>query len=243
MTKKRFANISRVGGTLREMIAHGRVALVNRYYDFRHGTDTAAHLYLNDFQVPEEALEHAIWYAPIGESSLRQALSALPIDSSEYQFIDIGCGKGRALLTASEFPFSTITGVEFEPGLAAIARRNIENARIRHQQCHQLQVLTEDARDYAIPHAACIFFLYTPFTGELLKQVLRNIREAALSSAQPMVIMFLDDVVPGSLAPPVREYLAQWPGWEALPAPDTRDLGHLYALDWVIFRTQQEPRK
>ncbi len=55
-------------------------------------------------------------------SIMRRALSALgPVE--RYDFLDLGCGKGRALIVAAEFPFRAITGVELSPALAAIARR------------------------------------------------------------------------------------------------------------------------
>src|SRR5688572_15712537 len=39
--------------------------------------------------------------------------------------IDIGCGKGRAMLAMAHFPFKKIAGVEISPELANIARRNL----------------------------------------------------------------------------------------------------------------------
>jgi SAM-dependent methyltransferase len=45
-------------------------------------------------------------------------------------FLDLGCGKGRAVLTASLLPFGRITGVELSPHLANIARRNVATFRL-----------------------------------------------------------------------------------------------------------------
>src|SRR5579863_10298253 len=43
----------------------------------------------------------------------------------EFAFIDLGAGMGRAVLLASEMPFREVIGVELNPTLARIARRNL----------------------------------------------------------------------------------------------------------------------
>ena len=42
-----------------------------------------------------------------------------PHDIEEYTFLDVGAGKGRAMLTASQHPFRQVVGIELNPGLAA----------------------------------------------------------------------------------------------------------------------------
>jgi predicted RNA methylase len=44
----------------------------------------------------------------------------------ETTFVDIGSGKGRALIIAAEYAFKRIIGVEYSPSLATICRRNLE---------------------------------------------------------------------------------------------------------------------
>jgi len=51
-------------------------------------------------------------------------MQAMPIDLSKFTFIDLGAGKGRALLMASDYLFQKIIGVEFMPELHH-ARRKI----------------------------------------------------------------------------------------------------------------------
>ncbi len=53
-----------------------------------------------------------------------QIMQAMPIDLSKFTFIDLGAGKGRALLMASDYLFQKIIGVEFMPELHH-ARRKI----------------------------------------------------------------------------------------------------------------------
>ena len=45
-----------------------------------------------------------------------------PIEA--FTFVDVGAGMGRAVLLAAELPFKAVVGVELNPTLAGIARRN-----------------------------------------------------------------------------------------------------------------------
>jgi hypothetical protein len=54
-----------------------------------------------------------------------QLMQALPIDFTQFTFIDLGSGKGRVLLMASAYPFKRIIGVEFMPELHRVAQENI----------------------------------------------------------------------------------------------------------------------
>ena len=40
-------------------------------------------------------------------------------------FVDVGAGMGRAMLLAAELPFRAVIGVELNPALVRIARRNL----------------------------------------------------------------------------------------------------------------------
>ena len=43
----------------------------------------------------------------------------------DYSFVDLGCGKGRAVMMASEFRFRVVAGVELNAALAGIAEANV----------------------------------------------------------------------------------------------------------------------
>src|SRR6266487_940212 len=57
-------------------------------------------------------------YQPTVEEEFAQILRCLSgIDLSAFTFVDLGSGKGRALLIASMYPFARIVGVEVQPEL------------------------------------------------------------------------------------------------------------------------------
>ncbi len=64
-------------------------------------------------------------YQPTDAALFQEMMSSLPIAFSEFTFVDLGSGKGRTLLMASEYPFRRIVGVEILPELHRAAEKNI----------------------------------------------------------------------------------------------------------------------
>ena len=122
-------------------------------------------------------------YYGISPSSLRQALKLLPEPGDTYTFVDLGCGKGRALLVAAEGRFRRLTGVEISPELARIAQTNTaREPRIRIEQ--------GDAATFAFPDEPLVLFLYHPFLPPLLRKVLRNLQRDRADSAHPTFLLY-----------------------------------------------------
>ena len=64
--------------------------------------------------------EDATAYTPLGIFRPLKSIRALNVRAGDV-FLDLGCGKGRALALASLFPFTRIIGVELGASLAAHA--------------------------------------------------------------------------------------------------------------------------
>ena len=94
-------------------------------FDIEHGTDTSGFVAVADLdQLKHEAARaRSLPYAGSQPSIVRAVLATLqPLEL--FTFVDLGCGKGRPLLVASEYPFREIIGVELSASLAKIAQRN-----------------------------------------------------------------------------------------------------------------------
>ena len=87
-------------------------------------------------------------YMPTDPATFGEMMAALPIDFHQFTFIDIGSGKGRTLLMASEFPFRRILGVEILPELDRAARENIQAYKSPMQRCAKIESVCADARDF-----------------------------------------------------------------------------------------------
>lgn len=137
-------------------------------------------------------------YAAAQPGIIRKALIAIP-EPQQCRFLDLGCGKGRPLLVATEFGFPAITGVEVSPGLARIARRNAGILANAHPDRTRINIVTADATKYRLPAESLVIFLYNPFEGPLVARLLGNIEVSLLQSPRTLYIVYYNPVFAGIL--------------------------------------------
>ena len=79
---------------------------------------------------------------------------------------------GRAVLLASEFPFRSVVGVELNPTLARIARRNVTHWKAEGRACTSVRVVCRDAVEFKMPEGPCVVFMFNPFGAPVLRRLL-----------------------------------------------------------------------
>ncbi len=115
---------------------------------------------------------HITAYAGCQPSCLRAALSFLGDDIRGATFVDLGCGKGRAMIVASEYPFESIAGVEMSAGLCRIARRNMAQLQSRKKLGVAPDVVCGDALSFQFPPGALVVFQYHSFGPKVLTGIM-----------------------------------------------------------------------
>lgn len=157
-------------------------------FDEKYGTDTGGYLSPEDLVTGQkhDALNYG--YSAIAPSVFREAcrrwrdtLSAVAGRVEAYSFVDVGAGKGRALLLASELPFRRIIGVELNPDLAGIAQRNLARWRRVTRSKTSIRAVQEDTLNFRWPRPPLLVYLYNPFDCSLVARLAEKL--AALSSA------------------------------------------------------------
>ena len=129
-------------------------------------------------------------YQPTVEEEFAEIMRPLAgVDLTTFTFVDLGSGKGRALLMASMYPFARIVGVEVQPELDAIARRNIEVFARDGQLCRHIESLCADAREYDFPPENLVLYLFNPFPAYVLREVLEKLAVSA-NSARRIFILY-----------------------------------------------------
>jgi SAM-dependent methyltransferase len=158
-------------------------------FDLAHGTDTGI--------VPPgaESITNTLsglfmtFHLPISPSALTEAISRLPIAYEAFTFVDIGCGKGRALMVASAFPFRRLVGVEISPELCEIARANTA----RHPEwSERISVINQDAVQFNLPDGPLLIFLFRPFLGMILRRVLSGLERQLQRTPREMYLLYAD---------------------------------------------------
>lgn len=139
-------------------------------FDTRHGTDTSRIMPAWNFSVASANLRFAVRYQTVPEKDIIAAVRALDIDPTKFTFVDLGSGKGKALLVAASMGFNKVVGVEFVPKLTEIARSNLAKLRIRNATLVQ-----GDAAEFQFPTEPLVVYLYNPFGPPVMRHILRRL--------------------------------------------------------------------
>jgi SAM-dependent methyltransferase len=156
-------------------------------WDRRLGIHTRAHLNPRNYGI-KDASTHS--YTPTCYLEVKEALRHVRFVPGKDSFLDYGSGMGRVVILAATYPFRRSIGVEFCAEFNEVARRNAERAKPR-LACQNVELITADARDYAVPSDVTVIFLYSPFEADVLEKVLRNIRRSLEEAPRPMSVIYV----------------------------------------------------
>jgi hypothetical protein len=165
-------------------------------FDILHGTDTGQLIPGDELATGHRHDRHITAYHGAAPSLFRkvidrwQTFAQHPLEQTA--FIDIGAGKGRAMLLASEFPFRRITGIELHPALAAATRSNIE----RYQAANTtppMHIHEADVMSLRMPTGPCLLFLYNPFGLVLLDHFLTRLAKLFKDRPGQLDILYVND--------------------------------------------------
>jgi SAM-dependent methyltransferase len=129
-------------------------------------------------------------YQPTEPTLFREMLEALNIDFIQYTFIDLGSGKGRTLLMASEYPFQRVIGVELLPELNQQAQQNIREFQSTTRKCLSIESVCQDARTYVFPSGPILLYLFNPLSEAGLTQAIHNLEQSLQANHRPAVILY-----------------------------------------------------
>jgi len=163
------------------------IALRPHPFDLLHGTETGGFISGGDRAAVSLSACYTTVYLGIAPSALRAALTALPLEHRGFTFVDIGCGKGRALLVAAEFPFQQLVGLEIVPEFCEIARANVALIPEREKR---ISIVNEDAATFTYPEGPLILFLYFPFLTPVFRRVLANLDRQLRRSPRPAYLLY-----------------------------------------------------
>ncbi len=152
-----------------------------RRFDADLGVTTEALIFLGDLD-PEAIgpnIVHATHYEPTPVGELAPLLELVPIALAGTTFIDLGAGMGRALMLAARLPFRQAIGVEISPALCEVARENLAKLPRDGLRCRDLRIVRADAAAYRFPRGDLIVYLYNPFDGAVLADVLDRLARDA----------------------------------------------------------------
>ena len=108
----------------------------------------------------------------------------------DFTFIDLGSGKGRTLLMASDYPFCRIVGVELLPSLHQIAQQNLSQYKSDTQKCFALESICADATAFPFPNDPLVIYLFNPFPETGMRQVFANLEQSLREHPRPVYVLY-----------------------------------------------------
>lgn len=172
-----------------------RLALFTIYHEIRgenkYGLNTSRMNTLTHLAVTGNNLRHAEIYQGASYFLLEDVFSRLRTLHTSQSFIDMGCGKGRALVVAAYYGFTQITGVDFAADLGEEAARNCNKLLRRFPGIH-CRIICADAALYQFEDNMDTIYFFNPFNHIVMRQVLANILRSLEKRPRVLFVVYLN---------------------------------------------------
>jgi hypothetical protein len=167
-------------------------------FDLWHGVDTSGLIGGRHLSSGNTRDRHITAYLGTAPSAFldvlarwNESLSDGPYSSRDYVFIDVGCGKGRTVMLASDLPFRRVVGVELHPAVS-IARKNLIKWKASSHACDDIAVLHADALEFAFPESPTLLYAFNPFDLHATQLLLDRIQAVSLTRSAPIDFIYMN---------------------------------------------------
>ena len=99
--------------------------------------------------------------------------------------LDLGSGKGGAVITLRELPFEEIVGVEISPELVSIATDNVTRLRLRN-----IRFIQSDAAAFTDLDRFTHIYMYNPFPCGVVARVMDNVAASLASADREITLVY-----------------------------------------------------
>jgi SAM-dependent methyltransferase len=174
-------------------------------FDTEMGTQTGGIQKVADLTVVGENAKFGVDHIASDPMTIRAALARLSLSGGgaeslkKYTFIDLGSGKGRALILAALNNFRRVIGVEFAKELHEVAKEN--TARLSHI----IELVNADATTFEFPNEPLIVYMFNPFGSVIVRKVADNLLASWKANPRPIQVVYSNPV-----------HLSEFVGWQVI---------------------------
>ena len=129
-------------------------------------------------------------YQPTEPALFQAMMAGLEIEFNQFTFVDLGSGKGRTLLMASESGFRKIVGVEILPALHKITQDNLARYKSESWKCFTVEAVCGDATEFSFPAEPTVLYLFNPLPESGLKRVLARLDASLSADPRPVYVLY-----------------------------------------------------
>jgi 16S rRNA G966 N2-methylase RsmD len=159
----------------------------NDRFDALYGVCTAEPVRLSELSINAENWVFGQKYEAVPMHDFQELMNGLHISYNDYTFIDMGSGKGRAVLLAAMLPFGKVIGIEFSESLVDISRNNLKMVKQDVIICKNIQIICQDASLYNLSSESTVIFFNNPFRLNIFKKVIDKI---SISKGRLIIIYY-----------------------------------------------------
>ena len=168
----------------------------------KYGIDTTGADELKTLEKKGIDITHATIYMPASYDLLEELFEQVNIAIHQQpdpaqanhqggHFLDIGCGKGRALTVATHYGFLKLTGIDLSKELCNGAAKNLAVTKQKNPRI-DYSIINNDAFYFAIPADADCIFLFNPFDELIMSAVVQNICNSLHDHPRSLYIMYVN---------------------------------------------------
>lgn len=121
-------------------------------------------------------------YQGAGYLVLLRIFSEIMKETKEYSFVDIGCGKGRAVFVAEYSGYNKLYGIELDEELVKEAVNNKGLYPFKRKES-DINFIHANALEYTYKNEPTVYFLFNPFNENVLNKVVDRISNSSTSEA------------------------------------------------------------
>lgn len=173
-------------------------------FDEANGVRTSGLVAGRDLKSGHRHDRHATAYYGVAPSVFARLVArwrrtgpAAPLEQTT--FVDVGAGMGRAMLLAAEMPFRAVVGVELNPTLVRIARRNLALRRKAGRTLVPMRLVHGDAAEFVFPKGPCVAFLFNPFGPAVMRRLLKSIQREFEARPGELDLLYVNNEQEGVL--------------------------------------------
>ena len=150
-------------------------------------------------------ITHATIYMPVSYDLLEQFFEEIKLSSFTH-FLDIGCGKARAMCVAAAYGVKKISGIELSKELYNSAKENIAVTKLKYPSTN-FKIYNNDAFYFEIEQDVDCIFFFNPFDETIMSGVMENIEISLESNPRVMTIVYIN---------PLEKHVLQDWGYEEI---------------------------
>jgi SAM-dependent methyltransferase len=185
-------------------------------FDRVFATDTGGIQDIVDRDVVGDNAKYGLSHIASDPADFDAMIGSLRLPLSSYTFVDLGSGKGRAVILAARYAFAKVIGVEFVREFVETAHLNVAAARSQYLLHSEIELVLQDATAFDFPSGPVLLYLFNPFDSYVLKKVAQNALRSWLRVKRPFVVVYMNPIHVESFTTSGWQVVGQGPSWVQL---------------------------